>query len=125
MNRRPTNTDDLIDSRDVIAAIEEMRAELTDDDGMYLPTAGTDEIDTLDALIALASQGEDNSEDWQYGATLIRDSYFLEYTQELAEECYTLLDTWPFRCIDWHEAAAELQTDYSSVEFDGVTYWVR
>jgi hypothetical protein len=29
------------------------------------------------------------------------------------------------RCIDWNEAASELQMDYTAVEFDGVTYWVR
>lgn len=27
--------------------------------------------------------------------------------------------------IDWKRAAEALQSDYTSVEFDGVTYWVR
>ena len=27
--------------------------------------------------------------------------------------------------IDWAQAAHELQMDYTSVDFDGVTYWIR
>jgi hypothetical protein len=32
---------------------------------------------------------------------------------------------WPLNHIDWEAAAAELLTDYTSVTFDGVTFWVR
>jgi hypothetical protein len=32
---------------------------------------------------------------------------------------------WPFTCIDWEQAASELQMDYSAVDFDGVIYWIR
>ena len=32
---------------------------------------------------------------------------------------------WPLYCIDWEYAARELKHDYTSVDFDGVTYWVR
>jgi hypothetical protein len=32
---------------------------------------------------------------------------------------------WPRNCIDWKEAAEQLQQDYSCVEFDGTTYWYR
>ena len=115
----PTNNDDVIDSRDVIAAIAELTDELD---------AGEDiDTDELDALRALADQGED-CEDWQYGATLIRDSYFKDYAIELAEDIGAIgteTERWPFTCIDWDQAARELRMDYTSVEFDGVTYWVR
>lgn len=33
--------------------------------------------------------------------------------------------TWPASCIDWDQASRELQMDYTAVDFDGVTYWVR
>ena len=32
---------------------------------------------------------------------------------------------WPNNCIDWEQAAQELQQDYTSVELGGTTYWVR
>ena len=56
----------------------------------------------------------------------VRDRYFVQYARELADDL--VLDgapRWPFTCIDWLEAADELQQDYYDVDFDGVTYWVR
>ena len=120
MTREISNSDDIIDSRDVIERIAELTA-----------MAAADEIadwerDELDDLKALAEDGE-NIGDWQYGATLIRDSYFVDYARELAEDIGAIdRDApWPARHIDWEAAADELQTDYTSVEFDGVTYWTR
>lgn len=81
----------------------------------------------LAALLALQEEAEGYAEDWQYGAQLIRDSYFEDYAQEFAEEIGAVDRNarWPNDCIDWEKAAEELQMDYTSVEFDGVTYWVR
>lgn len=64
--------------------------------------------------------------DW-FPSMLIRDSYFQDYAQELAEDCGMVNDNaaWPNNCIDWELAARELRHDYSSVEIDGVTYWTR
>lgn len=85
-----------------------------------------DEAEELTALEALADEAEGCC-DWQHGETLVRDSYFQEYAQELAESCGMVPDnlTWPCNCIDWEHAARELRYDYTSVEFNGVTYWVR
>jgi hypothetical protein len=119
------NTADVIDSRDIIARIEELRAQVGD---TTLPEedviANTRELADLEAL---AKQGEDYAADWAYGETLIRDSYFKTYAQELAEEIGAVSPsaTWPNTCIDWDKAASELQWDYASVEFGSVTYWVR
>jgi hypothetical protein len=33
--------------------------------------------------------------------------------------------SWPLYCIDWKQAARDLQMDYSAVEFMGQTYYVR
>jgi len=119
---------DIIDSRDVIERLEELAAiranaeEFDEEDPL-----SDEEIAEETALLYLAEQGEDSSEDWPYGATLVRDSYFVEYAQELAEDIGALPreHTWPQYCIDWEWAARELQMDYTPVEFDGVTYWVR
>jgi hypothetical protein len=65
--------------------------------------------------------------DWQYGAQLIRDSYFKRYAMKLADDIGAIDHdaTWPQTCIDWDQAARELQMDYIPVDFDGVDYWVR
>lgn len=85
----------------------------------------------LAALNMLAAQAESYTEDWRHGAQLIRESYFETHARELASECgpsrevAAVLENWPYRCIDWKQAAEELQMDYTSVDFDGVTYYVR
>ena len=86
----------------------------------------SDEGTELKNLKDLAEQCEGYG-DWRYGETLIHDSYFKEYAQNLADEIGTVDNecTWPNTCIDWNQAAEELQQDYTSVEFDGETYWMR
>jgi len=134
-----SNHDDVIDSRDVIARIEALEEEQANAMGEW---EGLSELDKpadmvafetdgrseeLDTLCKLQAQAEDYSDDWHHGATLIRESYFKDYAQELAEDCGMIQAnaTWPNTCIDWDQAARELQMDYTSVEFDGVTYYIR
>jgi hypothetical protein len=114
----PENTDDVIDSRDVIEAIDELGSFGTLDD---------EDRERLKALVALEAEAEGYAPDWQDGAGLIRDSYFETYAQELADDIGAIdpKASWPLDCIDWSRAARELKMDYTAVEFDGVTYWVR
>lgn len=141
------NSADILDSRDVIARIDyleserETIAEALDD----VPPLGDDEHATalaaaqealadweeeegaeLRALKALADEAS-GSADWPHGEALIRDSYFEDYARELAEDIGAMRDSdsWPYTCIDWEKAARELQYDYTSVDFAGVTYWIR
>ena len=134
MKTAPTNMDDVIDSRDVIARIEELESERdsfaddADDSGAARTVwDATDEGAELKALLALQDEAEAHAPDWRHGATLIRDSYFKAYAQEFADDIGAIPRdaTWPATCIDWDQAARELQQDYTAVEFDGVTYWVR
>jgi hypothetical protein len=132
------NTEDLIDSRDVIERIEELETEgalrasvpgeswgeVADRDAAdYLDD---DDADELRALRELAKECA-NYSDWGHGETLIRDSYFVTYAQELADDIGAVNSEigWPYSCIDWEKAAWELRMDYTSVEFDGITYWIR
>ena len=115
-----SNFDDIIDSRDVIERINELVGQL--------PELDENDRNELAALDALRKQGEDYAADWDHGEILIRDSYFKEYAQELAEETGAIKNsdiTWPYTCIDWDMAARDLQGDYSAIKFSGVTYWVR
>jgi hypothetical protein len=125
-NTNISNTDEIIDSRDVIARIEELEEEQTRledaEDGPF----PEDDAQELAALKALANQGGYIG-DWKYGATLINDDYFEEYARELAEDIGAISDDakWPATCIDWGKAANELKMDYTSIDFAGSTYWVR
>ena len=133
------NSADIIDSRDVIERIAELEGERDDhpmpDDGSgdddavrfeEWRAANPDDAEELATLQALAIQAEGYG-DWTHGEALIRDSYFETYARELAEDIGAIKSDmgWPYTCIDWAEAASELQQDYSSYDFDGVTYWGR
>lgn len=127
MTKKIESYEDIIDSRDVIARIEELEFERdAAEDPAAWDAENSEEAEELAALKDLAAQGE-SCGDWIHGATLIRDSYFETYAQELAEDCGMLENatSWPATCIDWQQAARELQQDYTDVTFDGVTYWVR
>lgn len=123
MARSIDNTEDIIDSRDVIARIEELEA-LADDSDYEMDD---DERHELEALRALAEEAAGCAGDWQHGEALIRWSYFKTYAEELAEDIGAIgRDVqWPLGHIDWEAAADELQIDYASVDFDGVEYWIR
>ena len=124
-----TSSEDVIDSRDVIARIGflerwdcgEVNKPCDDTD---CPTHDEDRAAELAALRDLA--GQDISE-WEDGATLIRDSYFTEYAEQLAEDMGAIDRecSWPVSHIDWEAAAGELLQDYTYVQFNGVTYQVR
>lgn len=129
-----TTSDDIIDSRDVIARMDYLRSFCEDENGEILTpeTAdyeheNRDEIEEYAKLQALCDEAEGYSSDWKYGATLIRDSHFEDYARELAEDTGAVSRDaqWPLQHIDWEAAADELKQDYTSVEFDGTTYWVR
>ena len=152
-----SNYDDIIDSRDVIARIEELEGErealdyaftTAYEDWQAIPRGDDGDAEAhaaqiraerdlknweddygaeLAALQALADEASGYAADWKYGETLIRDSYFRDYAMELADDIGAVPDNaqWPTTCIDWDQAARELQMDYTAVDFDGVTYWVR
>ena len=117
MTNEITNSQDIIDSRDIIARI----ADLEDD-----VTLSITEIDELEALKALAEQCKGYG-DWEHGEALIRDSYFEQYAQEMAENIGAIDHgaRWPLSHIDWPAAADELRADYMEVDFDGEAYQMR
>jgi hypothetical protein len=144
-----THFDDIIDVRDIIARVEELqetRDALREEFDAMPENAGVDfdhwvrnqegfssedadELQQLESFLA-DLQGMGGDEQWRgdwYPVTLVRDSYFKDYAQELADDIGAIPAgaSWPCTCIDWDQAARELRMDYSSVEFDGVTYWTR
>jgi hypothetical protein len=139
------NTDDVIDSRDVIARIEELRDEIIMNHSLsdcvccfydWLALHSDDLLEDVGVLeykklVELASKCK-GCGDWQYGETLIRESYFTQYIEELIGSCYELpkeleSGNWPWShiTIDYEAAAEEAKQDYTTVDFDGVEYLIR
>ncbi len=111
-----TNTQDIIDSRDIIARLEELGDVLRN----------SYEQEEYIQLKRLAKAGQEASEDWQYGATLICDLYFREYTKQLVLDIGDLPRDIPsYIVIDWGATADNIRQDYTEVDFDGETYLVR
>ena len=140
MTNTISNIDDVIDSRDVIARIEELeseRADLVSEAEDYTNAAADESKDALKAwdeenaeelkaLKGLASEAEGYSDDWEYGATLVRGSYFVDYCRELVSDIGDIPKEIPsYIEIDWDATAANIMADYTSADFDGVTYYVR
>jgi|SRR5882724_11786831 len=117
---------DIIDSRDVISRIDELTARQSDADN--IDPLSNSEMDELDSLVKLQNEAKDYAEDWDFGATLIRGSYFTDYAKEFAEDIGAIEYAglrWPFTHINWEAAADELKQDYTEVDYDGITYYVQ
>jgi hypothetical protein len=114
---------DTIDSHDIIERIDDLEAQLIEQAPEPLSEDEEQELADLHALAEEASA----SPDWQYGETLVRDSYFQKYAEQLADDIGAIPDnlSWPLTCIDWEQAARELKHDYMAVEYAGVTYWLQ
>jgi len=158
-----SSSDNIIDVRDIIARVEELRSErenLQDtldeaeeaykyhdsDDTQSTPeyedlqeakeareewdeSDEAKELETLEELLSdLCGYGGD--EQWEgdwYPVTLINQDHFTDYAQELAEETGSVNRDarWPNNHIDWDAAADDLKQDYSTVDFEGVSFYYR
>ena len=125
---------DVINSLDVIARIEaledvreDLRGELEEAEKALEEWDKSEDSLELSVLSELAEQCAGAS-DWEYGAELIADFYFVDYARQFAEDTGMMpegADRWPLYCIDWDYAATELKSDYMRVTFCGQEYWVR
>jgi hypothetical protein len=122
------NTQDTIDVRDIIERYE------TVENAVTASNADTVSADTLAETLTLGAllddlKGNGGDEQWRgdwYPVTLIRDSYFTDYAQELIEDCDGIPRNLPdYIAIDWAATARNIRIDYMSCEIDGVTYWYR
>jgi hypothetical protein len=149
------NTTDILDSRDIIARIEELTDErdsfvigcpaygvgmhgrgeecaTCNGNGEYNATpadwaaVNPEDAEELATLTALAEEAEGYAPDWTHGETLIRDSYFTEYAMGLLADCGDLPRELPhYIVIDEDATARNIRMDYTAVEFGDVTYWIR
>jgi hypothetical protein len=117
-----SNTQDLIDSRDVINRIEELQ-------DYNKPNLSLDESQELAILFRLDLNGAAYGDDWEYGCSVIRSTYFVEYIKSHYGEVYGIeLENMPeiFRdAIDWMAVAESALIDYTPIDFDEECYYVR
>lgn len=126
-------SNDIIDVRDIIARVEELESDIEDlRESEQMPDqAAADEADEeLQALTSIMEdlKGYGGDEQWRgdwYPVTLIRESHFVDYCQELVFDCYDLKGIPTFIHIDWELTARDIKVDYSEVTIDGVTYFYR
>lgn len=126
------NIQDIIDVRDIIERIEELREELAETPTGVVNSGSTcdefrEELASLESLMSDLKGGNGGDEGWEgdwYPITLIRDSYFETAMDELLEDCGDIpkdLPSYLTITVDYDA----LRSDYTSVEIDGVTYWYR
>ena len=117
LDSAPTDSSrDLIDG--LKAEVEEAKDALTEWDD--------ENGDELTALRNLADEGANETSEWTYGETLIHEDYFTEYVQQLLEDIDDLPKDLPgYIVIDWEQTAENIKADYSTVDFDGETYYIR
>ena len=124
---------DILDVRDIIARFEEVESQLEGLSSIEeaITQGLQDEWEEMGVLGTLLEDlaGGGGDEQWRgdwYPVTLIRESYFVDYVQELLEDCGTIPKDLPhYVHIDWESTARDIRTDYSGAEFHGVTYWYR
>ena len=113
-----TNQDKIIDSRDIIARIDEL--EDTYDDLNQLEMA---------ELVTLKGLADDATCDaWEDGEVLVNENYFTEYCKELCEDIGAVpkeLSWYIENNIDWDGVACDIRVDYMAVDFDGEAYFIR
>jgi hypothetical protein len=114
-------TDEILDSRDIIARINyliELQLDNIIDPG---------ETIELFALTDVEEEAAAISQDWPFGAAMIRADYFPTFVRQYAEEFSSVSDDthWPFNHIDWDAAVEDLRDGYEELYFDGVKYYLR
>lgn len=107
---------EMFDSRDVTERIDYL-VDKADD-------VGLDE-EEKDELRILNELREEAGDAFGYGMTFVSDDYFEQYAKQFAEDIGAVNDSnrWPTTCINWEQAALELQQDYTSYNLQGTTYW--
>lgn len=123
----------ILDIRAIIDRYEELKdqheANKTLDEGDPLTEDEVVEMDSLSAFLDdVAGYGGDHeyAGTW-YPCEFILDSHFEAYAEQYAEDIGAVERNaaWPACHIDWEAAATSLKQDFSSVDWEGHTYWYR
>lgn len=126
------NTEDTLDVRNIIERVEWLESDDAKNTADWQDKEIEEFAEELKKLTAFLDElkGNGGDEQWRsdwYPLTLVHRDNFEDYAKEMAEEITPNFDElhWPFTCIDWEQAAKELEQDYSSFDFDGEEYLAR
>lgn len=107
----------VIDSRDIIERLQELEADIEN-----LDESDKEELELLRAV----NEDGQNYSDWGHGETLINNSYWVEYVQELLDDTGDIPKDLPhYIVIDWEATADNIQYDYASIDVGGNDFWIR
>lgn len=118
---------DVIDTRDLVKELSELEDAIArgEEDPESLDGTEAERAASIRKLFEdVSGRAGDKPED---GITLIAEGDFEDYARELAEDIGAIKSDagWPYDHIDWAAAAAALSMDYTTVDFDGTTYYYR
>lgn len=140
--------DDVIDPRDLAKELQDLegeRATLEEEvkqgeETLAFCTLGGEETELAEtslraAKVRLQEWDDDNSARLvrirevleEIGdEAMIKESYWVEYCEEMVKDIGDLPSKIPtYIEIDWEATAENIQQDYSSIEYDGNTYYYR
>ena len=108
---------DNLSKDDLVSMVEDLEGELDD-----CEPGDTDEIADLEKTIDELK----TTIDWLHDhAVLIHENAFRDHAIDEADSLGIETSGWPFRCIDWDQAAHELKMDYTAFDVQGITYYTR
>lgn len=100
--------------------------DLVDDE--YRNEVDNDRIEEYKGLTDFIEELEEYSEDFEYGASIIHEDYWVEYYEELCKDIGEIPKDLPWYIsnhIDWDGVASEITADYTQVEYEGDNYYIR
>ena len=85
-----------------------------------------EQIEELQEELSMLLDVESEVPEFRHGETLIHENYWVEYVQDLCEDCGYISRDFPhWIAIDWDATADNVAADYSTIELDGNTYYFR
>jgi hypothetical protein len=128
---------DYIDTRDLAETREELRKELEESYKELVDSVKPEDLEE-----AYKEWAEDNENDlekikqidqiesevseFEHGETLIPECEFENYVEDMVRDCgYIDKDIPSWIEINWEKTADNLRYGYSTVEYDGYTYYYR
>ena len=106
---------DLEDTEDNLLELDKLEQELDDLNYEYDREEHM-EIENIESEVS----------EFHYGVTLILEDDFADYVKELLEDTGDITRDFPWYIdIDWETTASNIESDYTSIEYDGETYLFR